>query len=287
MPQVGFVVIAHSNPRQIDRLIRCLNAVYGNPPIALHFDFEQCPAELKVPSNVAVVRPSIRTAWGEFSLVRATLAGMKLLCSGSGAPQWCSLLSGACYPAMPAQRAIDDLERGGYDAYIHHERIDPLNPRRRFHRESFLRYFGWRLKLWNSSYRNVAPPRLNALRSPYARHGFDCYAGAHWFTCRAEAARYLLEWSEANPWLADHLGNRDLPEETYFQTVLCNRPAFRLCGDYRRYIDWSMGGRHPKTLGVEDLPAVFASGAHFARKFPPGSAALDRLDDYLNVSMSA
>jgi hypothetical protein len=34
-----------------------------------------------------------------------------------------------------------------------------------------------------------------------------------------------------------------------------------------RFIDWSLGGHHPKTLGMEDVPRILESGAHFARKF--------------------
>jgi hypothetical protein len=291
MPQVGFVLISHSNPGQLQRLIHCLNALYSHPPIVLHHDFEQCPAELRLPSNAVVVRPSMRTGWGEFSVVRAILACMKTLYADLDSPEWCALLSGSCYPVMTAEGVTEELASGGYDAYIHHERIDPLNPVRRFPQECVRRYFAWRLRVprrragkWQVAWQSVPTPRLNAVASPYARHGLECYAGALWFTCNRRAAKYLLDWSEANPWLGACLQNRALAEESYFHTVLGNRADFRLCGDHRRYIDWSNGGSHPRVLGPEDLQAMISSGAHFARKFHPDGTVLDRLDEHLHVA---
>ena len=49
MPPIGFVVLTHSNPPQITRLIRCLNALYSSPPIVLHHDFSQCRCVFVVP----------------------------------------------------------------------------------------------------------------------------------------------------------------------------------------------------------------------------------------------
>jgi hypothetical protein len=47
-----------------------------------------------------------------------------------------------------------------------------------------------------------------------------------------------------------------------------------------RYVDWSLGGHHPKTLEVEDIPRILASGAHFARKFnlENGAEVFDAID---------
>jgi hypothetical protein len=60
------------------------------------------------------------------------------------------------------------------------------------------------------------------------------------------------------------------PEEVFLQTVLVNAGKFRFEPDARRYIDLSASrNSRSKTLGVADLDAMLASGAHWARKFDP------------------
>ena len=289
-PPIGFVILTHSNPRQISRLIRTLNAVYNHPPIALHHDFTQCSLELSLPANVRIVQPHVVTAWGRFTLVRATLAGLSTLYSDSRKPRWFALLSGACYPTKQAGQVIADLDQGGYDAYIHHELIDALTPRRTYHDICFWRYFGLQVPLLHSTgnpeadFKNIQTPHLLGRFSPYVLRNIQCFAGAQWLTGKSEVAEYILGWANENSWLANYLGTRPAPDETYFQTILCNSRRFRLSGNNYRYIDWSLEGTaHPKMLEREDLPNILASGAHFARKFAPDSPVLDDLDQFLGV----
>ena len=100
---------------------------------------------------------------------------------------------------------------------------------------------------------------------------------------RSHVAERIVEWHDRNPWLGQHLEERWCSDETFFQTVICNLPGLRLSQGNRRYIDWSEGQAHPKMLGLADMPAIMASGAHFARKFAPGDAALDELDRMLGI----
>jgi hypothetical protein len=285
MPAIGFVILTHSNPFQITRLIRSLNALYSSPPIALHHDFSQCPLELSLPGNVRIVQPSIVTGWGQFSVVRATLAGMSTLLSEGDKPRWFAVLSGSCYPTKQAKYVIADLEEGGYDAYLHHELIDPAAPRRMFHRVCVWRYFNWSIPYPGGNnptgYRNIKTPKVLASQCSCYQDGFACFAGALWFTARSSVAEYILRWSEENPWLSEYLSHRPSPDETYFHSIICNGKQFRVSQKNYRYVDWSAGGPHPKTLGLEDLPFILRSGSHFARKFVPGSDVLDALDQHL------
>lgn len=264
------------------RLILRLNAIYKDPPIALHHDFSQCPVRFSLPSNVRIVEPSIATAWGQFSLVRAMLAGIETLYSGHDGPRWFALLSGACYPTMRADAVLSTLEEGGYDAYMHHELIDPMAPRRAYQKLCIWRYFDWNIPYWGDSvvtgYRNIKTPAVIASQSSVYKNGFACYAGSQWFTARSSVAEYIQRWSGENPWLEEHLLPRPCPDETFFHSIVCNAKQFRVSQNSYRYIDWSEGEWHPKTLAMEDLSAILSSGAHFARKFGPDSPLLDALD---------
>ena len=41
--RIGFVILSHNNPQQLLRLVRCLQRIYDNPPIAIHHDIGQSP----------------------------------------------------------------------------------------------------------------------------------------------------------------------------------------------------------------------------------------------------
>lgn len=284
MNQIGFVIVTHTAPDQIVRLIRALNMVYSNPPIVLHHDFDQCPLNISFTANVQVVRPHIPTQWCGYSVVRATLASLALLFASPAKPDWFALLSGACYPIKSAKIVISDLEEGGCDAYIDHQLIDPSRLENDYQRECFRRYYSWQFGLPNLG-RRMTPPFLAAFTSPYSKNGRRCYAGSEWFTANRRAAEYILGSERKYSWLASHLRNRHCPDETYFQTVLCNAPQFRLSKNNYRFIDWSLRSSHPKDLQLEDLPSILKSPAHFARKFAPDSPVLGSLDDHLGITL--
>jgi hypothetical protein len=291
MSQIGFVILTHTDPRQVIRLTTALNALYSNPPIVIHHDFSQCAAQFAFPANVEVVQPYVKTQWCGFSVVRATLAGLTLLYSRSDTPDWFVLLSGSCYPAQCPDVVLSDLMRGGYDAFIYHELIDPSDLRTRHQRNCFQRYFSWRTGLPRSMGQSraftIRSPLLVKLFSPYSANGYKCYTGSQWFSANRRAAEHILDWNRRNSWLSKHLQYRECPDETYFQTILCNEPTLHVSENTYRFIDWGKGGRsHPKILDLSDLPAIVGSGAHFARKFSPDSAVLDRLDEHLGISCS-
>jgi hypothetical protein len=288
MSQIGFVIVTHTDPQQFVRLTTVLNVLYSRPPIVIHHDLGRFPAQFAFSSNVEIVRPHVPTQWCGYSVVRATLAGLALLYAKSKKPDWFVLLSGSCYPTQRADVVLSDLINGGFDAYIGHEWIDPSCLRSSFQTECFRRYFCWLIGFPRATratrLRTIGTPLLANLSSPYSAKGYRCYAGSQWFSANRRVAEYILAWHESNAWLGDHLEYRHCPDETYFHTILCNEPRLRVSGNTYRFTDWSLGGPHPKMLDLNDLSAILSSGAHFARKFLPGSPVLTRLDEYLSIA---
>lgn len=292
MSEIGFVLLTHSNPGQIARLVTRLSALYDRPPIALHHDFGRCQLDVSGFRNVFVVSPHLRTKWAHISLVHATLEGMKLLYQRSD-PEWFVLLSGCDYPVKKPEMVLQDLRGSRYDAVIESRLIDPQNLRDEWVRECCDRYIyktywvPW-LKGRHLDRRKIRISNRQVLSriTPFSER-FHCFGGAHWFTARREVVRYTLSWTEANPWLLRHFANRVIPEEAYFQTVVANGPAFRLAegekAEAYRYIDWTGCISHPRWLELDDVPAILASAAHFARKFRPDSPPLDELDRTLGL----
>lgn len=301
-PKIGFVLVTHDKPAQIQRLTRRLCELYPGAPIVCHHDFSKTSLDgIDFPAHVRFVRPHIVTRWASITCTLAFHAALRLLYSGPDSPDWFVLLSGADYPVRDSGSVLRDLETGGADAYIDHVRVEhPFVP------DPNVKYaeYAFHSKQWVPlAYgRYVATPlwvpgislkRRKAIRimlaqlrwkilerwlTPFRDH-FRCYSGEAWFTANRRAAEVILS-SPAIPRLTRHYKRIFCPDESIHQTILCNEPGLRVSPFHFRYIHWR-GGHHPKLLGMEDLPRIFASGAHFARKFDwdTGQPVLDAIDE--------
>lgn len=64
---IGFILLTHTKPLQIHRLINTLNRMFNYPVIVCHHDFDKCELSVDALSkNVLLVRPHIKTEWAGF-----------------------------------------------------------------------------------------------------------------------------------------------------------------------------------------------------------------------------
>jgi hypothetical protein len=101
--------------------------------------------------------------------------------------------------------------------------------------------------------------------------------------------RYLREFVAASPGVVRFFRHVDVPDELFFQTVLCSSPLReRIVNDNLRFIDWrDPASGSPAVLTSADFPALQASPKLFARKFDATADAgiLDLIDrELLKVS---
>ena len=308
--RVGFVLLTHSNPEQILRLVGALNELYEAPPIVCHHDFAQCALDRALfPNNVAFVDPHLPTFWGCFSIVPAALAAMRILMNCKNAPDWLYLLSGSDYPVMSPDKVVSMLAQTRFDAFIDHREITY---------DGYFRFArgGERdtaTGFSRSSYQALAYRRYCAVAVPrpsrqkpfafppvghsYLYHpawralvpgpfssNFLCFAGEHWFTVSNKAASTLLAETSQSERLLAHLRPRESPEECFYHSVLGNSPL-ALSNNNLRYIHWSSPDAwHPSSLSLDHLPDISNSGAHFARKMAAGSPLLTELDRMTGIS---
>lgn len=309
---LGFVILSHNNPDQLLRLVQSLNEVYDRPAIACHHDFSQSHLDKDMfPDNVHFVEKSITTGWGKWSLVEAALKGLRLLYDKAD-PEWISLLSSADYPVAPAQDVFDDLNATKVDAFLDFRPLegpgDPslavtCNPCHAHHgsagnialakhryiaaivRIPIVRFKGPQFSTSKHSRIRLGRHTLALpFRSPLSPFSddFRCYVGSQWFTARRNVAHLLLSPSPRHRKLRRHLRSRVVPDECYFQTVICNEPSLTVDNDPRRFVQWNGGGAHPAELTLADLPDIEASQAFFARKFGRDTEVLDALDAQLD-----
>jgi hypothetical protein len=278
--KLGFVLLTHHQPAQAIRLVKRLNAMFDFPPIAWHHDFLRCPelSAEEVTPNVTFIHPHVETAWGRFPLVEAAMRAVEMLFSSPTAPDAFVLLSGADYPVKPAEQIVRDISSSPYDAHMAYEPVVYNQFERQWQRTCYDRYCARRLPWPFSSKRIVRHPLLVGPFVPFSK-SFVCYAGEFWFSANRSAAEYLIAQYRGRQDLIAHYRTLEFPEESIFQTILCNSPL-KVRNYHWRYIDWHPpeGQRAPKQLGMEDLPRLRRTAAHFARKFAPDTEVLDALD---------
>lgn len=211
---IGFVLLTHDKPQQAIRLASRLNYMFDQPPIAWHHDSTVCsiPSE-SITHNVLFARPHLRTSWGTFSVIDATIIALEMLYNSHSSPDWIILLSGSDYPIKAATTIVHDLSTSPFDVHLHNEKIVYNSYSRDWQLLCYGRYCGvnFRVPFLNRRLRPVRrmvtlhdPVFTTWFTTPFSR-GVSCFAGDHWFCANRAAIAYLLEYHRTKPALARSL----------------------------------------------------------------------------------
>lgn len=274
----AYLVMAHAMPTQLDALIERLTQGDHDDRVVLHLDRKSAlwrndRARLAAhPSGkVVVVQNPARVHWAHWSQVAAQ---NRIL--GAGLATGCEYLhviSGVDWPVVSREQMVAEIASTG------------------FHRAAFAcldgELMGARMDHWWLDDRRVAIPGCPRLSENIVRvqtrlswaltlclkqigcrrtdvAGQPWLKGSSWFSLPHDIAADIH--AETSRLLANgRLRFTRCADEHVMQTLLGRRHAARIAAD-RRYIDWSAGGNHPKLLRRDDVPAILASGAWFARK---------------------
>jgi hypothetical protein len=301
----AFLVLSHTHPQQLYRLVSRLVDMY-NAPVAIHHDFDKSSIDVSRFARLPVrfVRPHVVTNWGGLPVVDAVLRGLELL-QGWQDPDWFTLLSGSDYPIRRAEAVLDELSASSFDGYLDHRQIryelisswspgtsgPPYGfqrstyPAKAYDRYISLQWSGvpWVDRRLRFTRRRITVryPAIARLRSPF-RSGIECYAGEFWLTGNRRVLAALLARGALYARLRAHYASRPNVDESLIHTILCNSPL-RISMDHRRYIDWHQPSKHPKTLDMSDFESMIRSRRWFARKFLPDDQVLDALDRHLGL----
>ncbi len=274
----AYLIMAHAAPMQLDALIDRLAEGTHDDRIVLHLDRKSAlwrddRARLAAhPSGkvVLVERPA-SVFWAHRTVVTAQHRAL-----GAGIATGCDylhLISGADWPVVSRAQMIADIEAAGSLRPAFAGISGELDGERMEHWWFDDRLFA--LKGWPRLSENVARAQTRLSWSfsdlweriglSRARVGGQPWLkGNGWFSLPRDIA--LDVHAETGRLLANgRLLFTQCADEHVMQTLLSRRHADRIAAD-KRYIDWNAGGNHPKMLRREDVPAILASGAWFARK---------------------
>ncbi|KAK4786535.1 hypothetical protein SAY86_010368 [Trapa natans] len=112
---------------------------------------------------------------------------------------------------------------------------------------------------------------------------FNLFTGSAWVVLSRPFVEYCIwGWDNLPRTLLMYYTNFISSAEGYFQTVICNSPEFTgtAINHDLHYISWPNRPplQHPRTLTLEDLPAMISSNVPFARKFMRDDPVLDKID---------
>jgi hypothetical protein len=268
----------------------------------VHHDTSQTPVDHGAfPANVRFVEKPHKTAWGKWSLVAGGLDALSLIYQRS---DWCFLLSAADYPITAGERVRKELAGAKVDAFMDCHPLLPIwkpsahvvgtanpslahfmNAQNQKIRQRF--YLSPQVMLpvvrrdpkWRIGRHTFRPPIQSPL-APFDRK-VGCFVGDQWFAANRKAVARLVEDSPLKTRLVRHYWLRNVPDESFYQTMLLNQMDLVIDRDSRRFTEWNGGGSHPQLLTEADLPAALAAGDFFARKFAHGATVLDRIDEVL------
>ena len=293
-PCFAYLILSHKDARQVEALADRILELSPGAQVVVHHDLAagDVPWGGRPPARVHFVERG-RILWGDWSIVEATLRMVRFALEQLHA-DWYVVLSGEHWPVADLRRWEEGAAGSVVDAFVE---ADPLPSRLRFGRadEGANMYLSRCIHRWvsvrqprlASAHRAVgglwklslyATPILTVEYShrrqtwffgrPRARGPLEdwvFYKGSQWIAFNRRSAETLLA---TDPKVTEWFRGGHIPDETYFHTVLRHAENLVVSADVVTYVP--IGPKTPMlrwmVLKLEDLPAVWSSGAAFARK---------------------
>jgi hypothetical protein len=295
--RVAFLILAHENPRHLERLIRALPTDQSR--VFVHLDRKSRTDRfgfLKGSPSVESLEDRVKVYWSDFSMVEATLQLMRQAMAHPAGFERFVLLSGVDYPLRSAGYIERFFEANHASEFINMTPMpnDELGKRL------------WRLTLYKA--RSGEPIARNIGRRVLFRLGLrprhrdyrpvfgelQPYAGDQWWALTRDACEYVLAFVEQRPEVVEYFRNTPFPDEMFFQTLLANSPFGERVRRSLTFVEWKRrGDSHPAVLDATHVERFRAAPEFrvsdwygdeemlFARKWPEASeefvAVLDEM----------
>lgn len=287
----AILILAHKDWEQTARLVRYFSK---NCKVYLHFDNKfPLPGEaLRVLwsfSQTQGIYQEKNVHWGGFSLLETELYLLSQAYADNEADYF-HLLSGQDYPIVSLARFLHFFESSLPANYLDCKpwQLSEWKDERFDRYRYFFPYdeVDARTAIGNTYIQERLRVQINngEQRPPFTM--FDTiFKGSQWFSVTRDAVRYVLEFSSRHPDFLLRLKDTFAPEETYINTILCNRPdLFRIESHNLRFILWTgENGNNPSHLSLKHFADLAASDALFARKmvYPLCTELIDKIDHQL------
>lgn len=261
--KLTYIILAHKNPRQLNRLVNTLSA--DHVEFVIHIDkdfpikvFKTLFTHLDL-KRIHFLRDRCQSDWGSFGIVQAILNCFAYIEKKSVVTDRIILLSGQDYP-IKSNKYIWKYFAANKSTI-------------------FLNYFKVPYSKWNGGgeFRFPHFEEVNKI--------MPIYAGSQWMSFPVFVLPIIFSFLKLNPDFVEYFKNVNIPDESFFQTLLLNCDEAiinkNLVNQNLHLIKWDPPFDHPRNLDEKDYNLIRRSRFLFARKFLEStpSAILDKIDE--------
>jgi hypothetical protein len=252
--RIAYLILAHNNPAHLQRLVQRLAGPESS--FYVHIDAKSNLDEFAgLTPAVTFCARRVNCAWGDISLVEATLELMRCASSAPGGFDRFVLLSGACYPLQTVEYINSFFERSRTTEFIE---VFPL-PNAEFKKplERLTRYSipkGKPLARFRWPFQHFLNRVLPLRDYERALAGREPVCGSQWWCLSGDAVRHVLDVTAREPALYRFCKFVDCPDEFYIQAILWNSPFKAHISHSLTFTHWMPGKDSPELLDASYLP---------------------------------
>ncbi len=263
--KIAHLILAHKNPKQIERLLKALD--HPQFYFFIHLDKktdESGFSYLKKEGRVFFIKKRVEVRWACYSLVQAQLNGIIEILS-SGHFDYINVLSGQDFPIRSSASI--------YEFFVEHQGTEFISSKRMEEDKEWWADALQRVKQYHfQNWRIPGKYRLQFLVNrlfPERTYPLDhvLVGRSQWFSITSACAEYLVTFLHEHPRVVHFFKYVWGADEIIFSTVVYNSPFRKNIKDNLMYVDWSEKKPNPKFLTAKDFNPMVASGKLFARKF--------------------
>jgi colanic acid/amylovoran biosynthesis glycosyltransferase len=245
--RIAYLILAHDKPTHLARLVRALSS--PNCGFFIHVDRK---SNLDIFSaiktdNVFFSERRIPVYRGEFSMVQATLL---LIRQALGSPQhfeYFVLLGGGDYPLRSSSYIERFFEINRGKEFISHVEMPcedagkPITRLTSYKSQSASTIKRHTLKILEKGLAKSG--LISILARDYKKYLGDLvpYAGSQRWALSRGACEYILEFAHSQEEIVEFFANTVVPDEMFFQTILCNSSFKERTERALTYTDWRDG----------------------------------------------
>lgn len=252
---IAYLILAHNNPKHLQRLIRALSS--SRSAFFIHIDRKSSLGDFSNLNgeNVYVSQERRPAYWGDFSQVEAVLILLRLALAEQRRFDYFVLLSGTDYPLQPAPYIERFFESNRGKEFINIVQMPCEAAGKPISRLTTYKPSPPGSRMARVMRKLLAAAGVISVHRDYKSHlrNLVPHGGSTWWALSREACEYIQSFVDNEPQVMKFFKHTVCPDESFFQTIIGNSPFNARTQRSLTYSDWSGGGANPAYLTATHL----------------------------------
>ncbi|MEH6309078.1 beta-1,6-N-acetylglucosaminyltransferase [Olivibacter sp. CPCC 100613] len=266
---VNYLILAHDNLSQLDKLVHTLNSSYSR--FYIHIDRRVQYKEINRRDfvslkNVVVLKNRVAIHWGGFNMIKATLSLMWKALNGKDIGYYV-LLSGQDFPIKSNEIIYDILSKNYGAEFLQYWSI----PYKNWIYNGGIGRFRYYWFIDKIGFKDSSTLYQLQVKSGFERRYFEDFppfGGSQWWCLTHEAVTYVVKFINYNKIILNYFEHTLIPDEIFFHTILLNSPfKDKVFNNNLRYLQLEEDKASPNVLTSSDYQILKESNSLWARKF--------------------